>query len=63
MNKQQRKPIKKAKPPTMPPTKQRRGFATMSPEMVKRISRMGGEAVSRDREHMARIGSKGGSSR
>ena len=37
-----------------------RGFASMSPEEQREIARMGGEAVSEDREHMAQIGRKGG---
>lgn len=37
-----------------------RGFASMSPEQQRAIARKGGEAVSRNREHMATIGSRGG---
>lgn len=37
-----------------------RGFASMSPEQQKAIARKGGEAVSRNREHMASIGARGG---
>jgi hypothetical protein len=37
-----------------------RGFASMSPEQQRAIARKGGEAVSRNREHMAQIGSRGG---
>lgn len=37
-----------------------RGFAAMDPEKARRIQRKGGQAVSQDREHMARIGRKGG---
>jgi general stress protein YciG len=37
-----------------------RGFASMSPEQQRAIARKGGEAVSRNREHMASIGSRGG---
>jgi uncharacterized protein len=37
-----------------------RGFASMDPEQQKAIARKGGEAVSRNREHMAQIGRKGG---
>ena len=40
-----------------------RGFASMSPEEQREIARMGGEAVSEDREHMAQIGRKGGEAR
>jgi len=38
----------------------RRGFASMSPERQREIARKGGEAVSKNREHMAQIGRKGG---
>lgn len=41
-------------------TKQRRGFSAMSEEKQKEIARLGGLAVSRNREHMAAIGRKGG---
>ena len=37
-----------------------RGFAAMSPEQQKQIASKGGEAVSKNREHMAEIGRKGG---
>lgn len=37
-----------------------RGFAAMDSSLQKEIARKGGEAVSRDREHMAEIGRKGG---
>jgi uncharacterized protein len=37
-----------------------RGFASMTPEQQRAIARKGGEAVSRNREHMARIGARGG---
>ena len=37
-----------------------RGFASMSEEDQREIARMGGAAVSEDREHMAQIGRKGG---
>jgi general stress protein YciG len=37
-----------------------RGFASMTPEQQRAIARKGGEAVSRNREHMASIGSRGG---
>ncbi|MES1227618.1 MAG: KGG domain-containing protein [Armatimonadota bacterium] len=40
--------------------KQERGFAAMSPEKQKQIARKGGEAVARNRQHMAEIGRKGG---
>lgn len=42
--------------------KSRRGFAAMSPEKQLEIARKGGEAVSRDRQHMTEIGRKGGDS-
>ncbi len=38
----------------------RRGLANASKDMREEVARMGGEAVSKDREHMARIGSRGG---
>lgn len=37
-----------------------RGFASMTQSAQREIARMGGAAVSGDREHMARIGRKGG---
>jgi len=37
-----------------------RGFAAMDPEERRRIAEKGGEAVSKDREHMSEIGRKGG---
>jgi uncharacterized protein len=37
-----------------------RGFASMDPETQRKIAQKGGEAVSRDREHMSAIGRKGG---
>jgi general stress protein YciG len=37
-----------------------RGFASMDPETQRKIAQKGGEAVSRDREHMSMIGRKGG---
>ena len=37
-----------------------RGFASMSPGDQRAIARMGGAAVSGNREHMAAIGRKGG---
>jgi general stress protein YciG len=40
--------------------KQERGFAAMSPDKQKQIARKGGEAVARNRQHMADIGRKGG---
>jgi general stress protein YciG len=39
-----------------------RGFAGMDVEKQRRIARKGGEAVSRDRQHMSEIGRKGGES-
>lgn len=40
--------------------KSNRGFAAMSPEKQREIASKGGKAVSRDRQHMADIGRKGG---
>lgn len=37
-----------------------RGFASMTPDQQRAIARKGGEAVSRNREHMAKIGARGG---
>ena len=37
-----------------------RGFASMDAETQRKIAQKGGEAVSRDREHMSMIGRKGG---
>ena len=37
-----------------------RGFAAMDDEQKRRIAQKGGEAVSRDREHMSQIGRRGG---
>lgn len=37
-----------------------RGFALMDERKQREIARKGGEAVSRNREHMAAIGRKGG---
>jgi general stress protein YciG len=37
-----------------------RGFASMDERQQREIARLGGEAVSGDREHMAAIGRKGG---
>ncbi len=39
---------------------QNRGFASMSDSDQREIARMGGTAVSGNREHMAQIGRKGG---
>jgi hypothetical protein len=41
-------------------TRSNRGFASMDPETQRKIAQKGGEAVSRDREHMSTIGRKGG---
>ena len=41
-------------------TTSNRGFAAMDEKQQKEIARKGGEAVSRNREHMAQIGKKGG---
>ena len=37
-----------------------RGFAGMDDAQQRKIAQKGGEAVSQDREHMSRIGRKGG---
>ena len=37
-----------------------RGFAAMNTTQQKQIASKGGEAVSKNREHMAEIGKKGG---
>ena len=37
-----------------------RGFAAMSAEQQRRIASKGGEAVSKNRDHMSEIGKKGG---
>lgn len=37
-----------------------RGFAGMDDEQQRKIAQKGGEAVSRDRQHMSEIGRKGG---
>lgn len=39
-----------------------RGFAAMSGDAQREIARKGGVAVSKDRQHMAEIGRKGGES-
>jgi general stress protein YciG len=39
---------------------QNRGFASMSEAEQREIARMGGAAVSENREHMAAIGRRGG---
>lgn len=39
---------------------QGRGFAGMDVEKQRKIAQKGGEAVSRDRQHMSEIGRKGG---
>jgi general stress protein YciG len=41
-------------------TKKKKGFAAMDPDTHRAIAKRGGDAVSRDREHMATIGKKGG---
>lgn len=38
----------------------KRGFAAMNPSKQREIASKGGKAVSRDRQHMADIGRKGG---
>ena len=40
-----------------------RGFAAMDENTQRKIAQKGGEAVSRDRQHMSDIGRKGGESR
>ncbi|HEV8694206.1 MAG TPA: KGG domain-containing protein [Lysobacter sp.] len=37
-----------------------RGFAGMDDEQQRKIAQKGGEAVSRNRQHMSEIGRKGG---
>ena len=37
-----------------------RGFAGMDEQQQRKIAQKGGEAVSRDRQHMSEIGRKGG---
>ena len=37
-----------------------RGFAGMDDDKQRKIAQKGGEAVSRDRQHMSEIGRKGG---
>ena len=39
----------------------KRGFAAMDDQKQREIASKGGKAVSRNREHMAEIGRKGGS--
>ena len=39
-----------------------RGTAAMDPQTRKEVARKGGQAVSRNRQHMAEIGRKGGQS-
>lgn len=41
--------------------KRPRGTAAMSAEDRARVARAGGQAISKDRKHMARLGSLGGS--
>ncbi len=40
--------------------KKPRGLAAMTPERRREIQGAGGRAISRDRDHMAQIGRKGG---
>lgn len=47
------------KPPRRSGT-ENRGFASMGEAEQREIARMGGTAVSENREHMAQIGRKGG---
>lgn len=41
-------------------TNRARGFAAMDEQKQREIAKKGGETVSRNREHMAQIGRKGG---
>lgn len=41
-------------------SKGRKGFASMTKDQVTRIARMGGLTVSQDKDHMAKIGQRGG---
>jgi general stress protein YciG len=45
---------------TQPKPKKARGLAAADPETRRAVARKGGEAVSRNRKHMAEIGKKGG---
>jgi len=45
------------------PHKSNRGFASMPAEKQREIAKKGGETVSKDVEHMRRIGRIGGSRR
>ena len=38
----------------------RKGFASMNPETQRKIAQLGGNAVSSNRDHMAKIGAIGG---
>ena len=42
---------------------EKRGLGSSDEKTREEVARKGGEAVSRDREHMAQIGRKGGESR
>ena len=44
----------------IPPRPSRRGFAGMDAEKRRLIARKGGQAVSRNRQHMSEIGRRGG---
>lgn len=44
----------------MKPKPKKRGFAAMDPKDVRRICRMGGKTISRNRAHMKSIGCIGG---
>lgn len=46
-----------------PSGRRARGFAAMDQRTQEAIARKGGEAVSRNREHMSEIGRKGGEAR
>lgn len=38
----------------------KKGFALMTPEKQRAVARKGGLTISQNREHMAKIGKKGG---
>jgi len=54
------KQTKKTTPAPKPTRKLARGFAVMDPTRVHEIATLGGEAVSRNRKHMKKIGAIGG---
>ena len=45
---------------SQPKVKRARGLAAADPETRRQVARKGGEAVSRNKKHMAEIGKKGG---